>query len=164
MKCKSFDNNITTLNIKWTFASSLTVYSSPFWSLQCQCLLFKKSGRFITRRLVNNGTDNGQKLSNYATRRGSGFNFVILVSTKIILLVKKRSVSCLDEVKADESEYKANMPHIVIFGITTTCDISKLSQLYHNFEIWLVLFMPNITTNHAVTYTYTVVSLIGNKN
>ena len=45
------------------------------------------------------------------------------------------SVSCLDEVKADESEYKANMPNIVIFGITTTCDISKLSQLYHNFEI-----------------------------
>ena len=53
----------------------------------------------------------------------------------------------MDEVKADESEYKANMPHIVIFGITTTCDISKLSQLYHNFEISPVLIMPNITTN-----------------
>jgi len=58
-------------------------------------------------------------------------------------------VSCLDEVKADESEYKANMPNIVIFGINTTCDNSKLSQLCHNFEISFVLFMPNITTNHA---------------
>ena len=28
-------------------------------------------------------------------------------------------------------------------------DISKLSQIY-NFEIPLVVFMPNITTNHAI--------------
>ena len=82
LKCKSFDNNITTLNIKWTFVSLLTVFSSSFWPLQCQCLLFMNSGRFITRRLANNGTDSGQKLSNYAARRGSGFNFVILVSNE----------------------------------------------------------------------------------
>ena len=25
---------------------------------------------------------------------------------------------------------------------------------YNNFEISLVVFMPNITTNHAITYTY----------
>ena len=32
--------------------------------------------------------------------------------------------------------------------------ISKLSQItYNNFEISLVVFMPNITTNHAITYT-----------
>ena len=24
---------------------------------------------------------------------------------------------------------------------------------YKNFEIWLVVFMPSITTNHAITYT-----------
>ena len=24
---------------------------------------------------------------------------------------------------------------------------------YNNFEISLVIFMPNITTNHAITYT-----------
>ena len=24
---------------------------------------------------------------------------------------------------------------------------------YNNFEISLVVFMPNITTNHAITYT-----------
>ena len=46
----------------------------------------------------------------------------------------------------------------------TTRDISKLSQIslalltarevtYNNFEISLVVFMPNITTNHAITYT-----------
>ena len=25
--------------------------------------------------------------------------------------------------------------------------------MYNNFEILLVLFQPNITTNHAITYT-----------
>ena len=50
--------------------------------------------------------------------------------------------------------------------MNTTCGISKLSQIqscitpltareimYNNFEISLVVFMPNITTNHAITYT-----------
>ena len=51
----------------------------------------------------------------------------------------------------------------MIFGINTTCDISKLSQnftrleapeiTYNNLEIFLVVFMPNITTNPAITYT-----------
>ena len=26
--------------------------------------------------------------------------------------------------------------------------------MYNNFEISLMVFMPNITTNHAITYTY----------
>ena len=53
----------------------------------------------------------------------------------------------------------------MIFGINTTRDISKLSQnftrltareiTYNNFKISLVVFMPNITTNHAITYTNT---------
>ena len=34
-----------------------------------------------------------------------------------------------------------------MFGIKTTCDISKLSQRF------VVIFMPNITTNHAITCT-----------
>ena len=43
----------------------------------------------------------------------------------------------------------------MIFGINTARDISKLSQItYNNFEISLVVFMPNITTNHGITYTY----------
>ena len=42
----------------------------------------------------------------------------------------------------------------MIFGINTTCDIAKLSQItYNNFETSLMVFMPNITTNHAITYT-----------
>ena len=42
----------------------------------------------------------------------------------------------------------------MIFGINTTRDISKLSQItYNNFEISLLVFMPNITANHAITYT-----------
>ena len=173
MKCKSFDNNITTLNIKWTFASLLTVYSSPFWPLQCQCLLFIKSGRFITHRLANNLMVRIADRSYPIMQPEEGHDLILYFSFDENNPPNwKKSVSCLDEVKADESEYKANMPNIVIFGITTTCNISKLSQLYHNFEIWLVLFMPNITTNHAVTYTSTVVSLFpwviiqlkGNKN
>jgi len=50
----------------------------------------------------------------------------------------------------------------VIFGINTTRDISKLSQislanareiLVNNFEISFVVLLPNITTKHAITYT-----------
>ena len=45
----------------------------------------------------------------------------------------------------------------MIYDISTTRDISKLSQIStiasNNFEISLVVFMPNITTNHAITYT-----------
>ena len=42
------------------------------------------------------------------------------------------------------------------FGINTSRDISKLSQItYNNFEISLVVFMPPITTNHAITYANT---------
>ena len=49
----------------------------------------------------------------------------------------------------------------MIFGINTTCDISKLSQItYNNFEISLVVFMPNITTNHAITYTNIAVGIV----
>ena len=43
----------------------------------------------------------------------------------------------------------------MIFGINTTSDISILSLItYNNFEIPLVEFMPIITTNDAITYTY----------
>ena len=38
----------------------------------------------------------------------------------------------------------------MIFGINTTRDISKLSQISLAFEISRVVFMPNITTNHAI--------------
>ena len=48
----------------------------------------------------------------------------------------------------------------MIFDINTTRDISKLSQIsYNNFEISLVLSMPNITTNHAITYTNLIMKL-----
>ena len=53
----------------------------------------------------------------------------------------------------------------MIFGKNTTRGISKLSQIslaitYNNFEISLVVFMPNITTNHAITYTKIIEQLI----
>ena len=52
----------------------------------------------------------------------------------------------------------------MIFGINTTRDnyfkiVSNFTRLtvreitYNNFEISLVVFMPNITANHAITYT-----------
>ena len=42
----------------------------------------------------------------------------------------------------------------MIFRINTIRNISKLSQItYNHFEIPLVVFMPNISTNHAITYT-----------
>ena len=51
----------------------------------------------------------------------------------------------------------------MIFGINTTRDIIKIVSNFtrqtareitrNNFEISLMVFMPNITTNHAITYT-----------
>ena len=46
----------------------------------------------------------------------------------------------------------------MIFGLYTIRDFSNLSQIslaftYTNFEISLVVFMPIITTTHAITYT-----------
>ena len=43
-----------------------------------------------------------------------------------------------------------------MWKLQTFCDISKFSQIsitFNNFEISLVVFMPNITTNHAITCT-----------
>ena len=58
----------------------------------------------------------------------------------------------------------------MVFAINTTCDISKLAQIslawisreitYNTFEISLVVFMPNITTNHAITYTNFMVNVL----
>ena len=46
----------------------------------------------------------------------------------------------------------------MIFGINTTRDISAACEItYNNFEISLVVFTPNITTNHAITYTNSTV-------
>ena len=52
-----------------------------------------------------------------------------------------------------------------MFGINTTRDISKLPQIslaitFNNFEVSLVVFMPNITTNHAITYTNFIIIVI----
>ena len=45
----------------------------------------------------------------------------------------------------------------MIFGINTTRNILKLPQItYNNFEISLVIFVSNIATNHAITYTNNV--------
>jgi len=40
----------------------------------------------------------------------------------------------------------------MIFGINTTREIT-----YNNFEISRLVFMPNITTSHAITYTNPVI-------
>ena len=49
-----------------------------------------------------------------------------------------------------------------MFGINTTF-VSNLTRptardiTYNNFEISLVVFMPNITTNHAFTHTNSLI-------
>ena len=58
----------------------------------------------------------------------------------------------------------------MIFGINTTRDTSKLSQIsiaftYTNIEISLMVFMPNITANHSITYTnFSAIHCIGIQN
>ena len=37
--------------------------------------------------------------------------------------------------------------------LTFQPQITAREITYNNFEISLVVFMPNITTNHAITYT-----------
>ena len=45
------------------------------------------------------------------------------------------------------------------FGINFT-RLTALEITYNNnFEILLVVFMPNITTNHAITYTNYIILL-----
>ena len=61
-----------------------------------------------------------------------------------------------------------------IWQSNTTRNISKLAQnftrqtsreiTFNNFEISLVVFMPNITTNHALPITYTNTCLIYHKD
>ena len=46
----------------------------------------------------------------------------------------------------------------MIFGINFT-RLTALEITYNNFEILLVVFMPNITTNHAITYTNYIILL-----
>ena len=36
---------------------------------------------------------------------------------------------------------------------TASTDTTLLDLTYNNLEISLAVFMPNITTNHAITYT-----------
>ena len=61
----------------------------------------------------------------------------------------------------------------MLFGINTTRNISKIVSnftrlaareiTYNNFEISLVVFMPNITTNvnHAIAYTNSTLGFEG---
>ena len=45
---------------------------------------------------------------------------------------------------------------IVISNFKIVSNFNRLTAreiTYNNFEISLVVFMPNITTNHAITYT-----------
>ena len=73
-----------------------------------------------------------------------------LVQSPLLILLHEKSLQ-FDWLRA--VVFQLNLKY-VIFGINTTRDISKLSQItYNNFEISLVVFMPNITTNHAITYT-----------
>ena len=57
----------------------------------------------------------------------------------------------------------------MIFGINTT-NCHKFHSpngseiMYNNFEISLVVFMLNITTNHAITYTNLVLITVVTRN
>ena len=48
-------------------------------------------------------------------------------------------------------------PGAYIFKIVSNFTRPTAREIrYNNFEISLVVFMPNTTTNHAITYTYYV--------
>ena len=53
------------------------------------------------------------------------------------------------------------LPSLYMFKVLLLA-VSRAITLcpYNNFEISLVVFMPNITTNHAITYTNSTLKLI----
>ena len=52
-------------------------------------------------------------------------------------------------------EYLVMVVYVMISRSLTAREIT-----YNNFEISLVVFMPNITTNHAITYTNNTEALV----
>ena len=45
------------------------------------------------------------------------------------------------------------MPLVIFQNVSILTRLTAREIVYNNFEIPLVVFMPNITTNHAITYT-----------
>ena len=72
-------------------------------------------------------------------------------------MLAKLNVQATDAAYLEVVEHlaKVNAHFTLLYNTKNfSCDISKLSQItYNNFEISFVVFMPNITTNHAITYT-----------
>ena len=48
--------------------------------------------------------------------------------------------------------FQLNLKYLPV-KITKPLRVTAREITYNNFEISLVVFMPNITTNHAITYT-----------
>ena len=66
----------------------------------------------------------------------------------ILSLLLKNFLTALDIWHKYHSGYFKILPNF------TSRQASEIT--YNNFEISLVVFMPNITTNHAITYTYSL--------
>ena len=56
------------------------------------------------------------------------------------------------------SPYKECFVIVVYAMISRSLTAREIT--YNNFEISLVVFMPNITTNHAITYTNNTEALV----
>ena len=90
-------------------------------------------------KVENTATDsNAEKLSN--------------VAFKAVLYMFLSRTICVDFSQCRLGECAIHRP--ITIGNTMIC--SYFWHLYYyNFEISLVVFMPNITTNNAITYTNT---------
>ena len=51
------------------------------------------------------------------------------------------------------TRYLAKIPLVIFQIVSNFTRLTAREITYDNFEISLVVFMPNITTNYAVTYT-----------
>ena len=91
----------------------------------------------------------------------SGTNCFLLREIEQLVKLVHKSVSVKDNSNFRESTLKSKILSNLSLNVHLTYYIfvSNFTRLtareitYNNFEISLLVFMPNITTNHAITYT-----------
>ena len=78
----------------------------------------------------------------------------VLLNEKFLQLALLRAVAFQLNLKYLHVKITKLLRVVVYFKIASNFTRLTAREItYNNFEISLVVFMPNITTNHAITYT-----------
>ena len=124
--------------------SQSSVYSDETtWRLRGGKYLLKTSGNAISEIIIFKMSVDVSALKNLCLWCEFQSNLLFILS-----LLLKNFLTALDIWHKYHSWYFKIVPN---FTRLTAREIT-----YNNFEMSLVAFMPNITTNHAITYTYSL--------